>query len=260
MIQRLHILKVISLYSWSYVKHKVTVFALSLTLFLCSAHLCAFPDCGVGLRGVRLARLGGCCVLLSLPPTQTRTYLRGWASPGVHPHDDLKGILLPSVEHSHLVQLFSPAQRHSSYPWSCSRPHFARPGIVLPAARCQCLRQHAHQLLCVKLPAGNADHASPGSVPASSVHRLRPPSLTHPGLPGPYAGCLQGPAVSISSTYECDEHDKCEWRAEAAVCDYMRGSLYVCVTQRSKSHEDPESRVSSGPGAVLCVCHVHCRQ
>lgn len=28
----------------------------------------------------------------------------------------------------------------------------------------------------------------------------------------------------------------------------------MCVTQRSKSHEDPESRVSSGPGAVLCVC------
>lgn len=170
-------------------------------------------------------------MLLSLSPTQTRTCLRGWASPGVHPYDDLQGLLLPSVEHSHLVQLFSPTRHHSPYPRHCSSPHFAHPGLMLPSSRCQRICQHAHQLLCVELPAGDADHAPPGSVPASSIHRLRPPSLTHPGLPGPYAGCLQAPAVSISSAHKCDKRHKCEWRAEAAVCDYMRGSLYVCVTE-----------------------------
>lgn len=179
----------------------LNIFALCRSLFLCSTHLCAFPDCGVGLCGIRLARLGGCCVLLSLPSTQTRTCFRGWASPRVHSYDDLQGLLVPSVKHSHLVQLFSSTRHNSPCPCPCSRPHFAHPGLMLPAARRQCLRQHAHQLLCVELPAGDADHAPPGSVPASSIHRLRSPSLTHPGLPGPYSGCLQAPAVSISSTH-----------------------------------------------------------
>lgn len=171
-------------------------------------------------------------MLLSLSPTQTRTCRQWWASPGVYPYDDLTRLFFPSVKHSHLIQLFSPTRCHAPYSWPCTSPHFACPGLVLPATGCQRLCQHAHQLLSVELPAGDADYAPPGSVFASSIHRLCPPCLTHPSLPGPYTGHLQAPAVSISSTHECDEcnkRNKCQWRAEAAICDYMRGFFCMCV-------------------------------
>jgi len=117
-----------------------------------SAHLRAVPDRGLGVRSVHPGGLSGRRVLLPLPPPQTGTVIRRcdgrrsgrWPPPGNHPDDvqrgDLQGFIVPPVQYSHLFQLLCPA--HCPPPWSPGS--HAGPGLLLPAPRCQRLRQHAH--------------------------------------------------------------------------------------------------------------------
>ena len=176
---------------------------------LCSAHLRALPDRGLCVRSLHPGGLCGGRVLLPLPPAQTGALVRRRVrrrsrrgSPlGDHPHDgqrgDLQRFIVPPVQHGHVVQLLRPARRAS--PGSPS-PH-AGSGLLLPAPWCQRLRQHAHQLLRAQLPAGHADHASPGTVPAPTVHRLRPPCVHHHSLPGPHSGRIQTPPVPLPASH-----------------------------------------------------------
>lgn len=191
-------------------------------LFLCSAHLRALPDRGLGLRGVRFVGFGGRRVLLPLPPTQTGAQRGRRSSPGVHPHDDLEGLVVASVQHGHVVQLLRPAPSAQDHPGSGSRAHFAHTGLVLPAAGRQRLRQHAHELFGPELPTGYTDHAPPGPVPAPAVHRVRPRGLAPAGLLGSHAGHVQGATVPLPTAHECDQRDESE-RGTKAGRDFVSG-------------------------------------
>ncbi|CAL8235275.1 unnamed protein product, partial [Arctogadus glacialis] len=175
------------------------------------AHLRALPHRWLCVRGLCAGGLRGRRVLLPLSPPQAGAVGGGRGrgpSPGDHPHDGqrghLQGLLLPPVQHRHLLQLLGPGGSPPARPPADN----ARPGVLLRPGGRQRLRQHAHQLLGSQLPAGHPDHAPPGTVPPPAVHRLRPPRHV-PGrrLHGPQPpGGLPPAAVPLPPAHQCGEH------------------------------------------------------
>ncbi len=92
----------------------------------------------------------------------------------------------------------------SSAPPAAPRPAPApsapRPGLVLPPAGRQRLREHAYQLLSAKLPASHSNPFSPRPVYTSSVHRIRSPCFSGSCLPRSLSSGLPPIAVSVPST------------------------------------------------------------
>lgn len=176
-------------------------------LLLYSTHLRALPDRRLSFRGIRAGGLRCCRVLLPLSTSQTGAYVRRQLRRRVQqrpcPRDDshdgqhryVTRLVLPSIEHGHLVQLFGSSRRSPSR----TRPHATRPSLVLPAARRQRVREHAHQLLSAKLPAGHSNSSSPRPVLASSVHRFCPPRFSGSSLSRPHSSRISTIAVSVPS-------------------------------------------------------------
>ncbi len=174
-------------------------------LLLCSTHLRALPDRRLGLRCLRAGGLCCCRVLLPLSPSQTGAFIRRWLRRRVQQHprpwDDshdgqhryVARLILPPVEHGHLLQLLSSAGRPPS------RPYAPRPGLVLPPSGRQRLFEHAYQLLSAKLPASHSNPSSPRPVSTSSVHRIRPPCFSVSCLPRSLSSRLPPISVSLPS-------------------------------------------------------------
>ncbi|CAF92342.1 unnamed protein product, partial [Tetraodon nigroviridis] len=174
------------------------------------AHLRALPDRGLRVRGLCPGWLRGGRVLLPLPEAQTGTVVGGEeraAGAG-------SGRLLETIpmmaststsRGSSSRQSSTATSSSSSAPVAAPRP--AGPALVRAQASC-CLPPDASVFVnmptnfsVLNLPAGHADHASPGTVPAPPVHRLRPPRAAAGRLPG-RPGRVQVPPIPVPSAHQ----------------------------------------------------------
>lgn len=182
-------------------------FVLMFLLLLCSTHLRAFPDRRLGLRGLRAGGLRCGRVLLPVSPSQTRAFIRRRLRRSIQqrprPRDDpydgqhryVARLVLPPIEHGHLLQLFGSASRSTSR----TRPTTTGPSLVLPAAGRKRLRKHAYQLLSAKLPASHSNSPSSRTVSTSSVYWIRSPCFSSSCLPRSHSSGLSPIAVSVPS-------------------------------------------------------------
>lgn len=138
---------------------------------LSSPHLCAVSHRWLCVRRLHHPRVPRSCVLLPMSPAKAGSPAepspRGQPPDGDHPHDPQRQhvprVILSAIQHSCQFQL----QCELGGPGS---PNQITDQLLLARGNHeQCVRQHAHKLLCPELSAGHPDCPPSRAVPAHPV-------------------------------------------------------------------------------------------